>query len=57
MCTGRNLTMTNIHMTVTTLLREFDIKPVTKRQIVRVRSPGTGEMDGEFLCKVSVREG
>lgn len=54
MCIGRSLAMTNILKTVTTLLREFDIKPATKRQTVRVRSAGIGEMDGEFLCTVSV---
>lgn len=55
MCIGRNLAMTNILKTVTSLLAEFDLEPVTKRQAVRVSSPGIGEMVGSFRCRVSVR--
>ena len=47
--------MTNIFKTTTTLLQKFDIKPVTKRQTVRVRSPGIGEMDGEFVYGFGTR--
>lgn len=47
--------MTNILKTVTTLLNRFDFQPVAPRKSVNVRSSGIGEMEGEFLCRVSIR--
>lgn len=55
MCIGRNLAMTNILKTVTTLLVRFEFEPVGKQRRVSVRSSGIGEMEGEFLCRVSVK--
>ncbi|KAL4963139.1 cytochrome P450 [Aspergillus stella-maris] len=55
MCIGRNLAMTNILKSVTTLLSLFDFKPIKKRKSVAVRSPGIGEMEGEFLVRVRLR--
>lgn len=57
MCIGRNLAMTNILKTLTTLLVQFDFKPEETKQRVCVRSPGIGEMEGEFLCSVSLKKG
>ncbi|KAL4952489.1 cytochrome P450 [Aspergillus filifer] len=56
MCIGRNLAMTNILKSVTTLLSLFDFKPVERKKSVAVRSPGIGEMEGEFLVRVRLRE-
>ncbi|KAJ5639183.1 uncharacterized protein N7484_007045 [Penicillium longicatenatum] len=56
MCIGRNLAMTNILKTITTLLVRFEFEPVDVKRRVRVRSPGIGEMEGEFLCRISVKE-
>ncbi|KAL4932004.1 cytochrome P450 [Aspergillus undulatus] len=55
MCIGRNLAMTNILNSATTLLSLFDFESLEKRTSVAVRSPGIGEMEGEFFIRVSVR--
>lgn len=55
MCIGRNLGMTNILKTLTTLLSQFDFQPVQKQSRVWVRSSGIGEMKGEFLCRASLK--
>lgn len=55
MCIGRNLAMTNIVKTITTILSMFDFEPLSKDSEVRLRSAGIGEMDGEFWCKVKMR--
>lgn len=47
--------MTNITKTVTTLLNEFEFHPESKEKDVCVRSSGIGEMEGPFLCRVSMR--
>ena len=47
--------MTNIFKSVTTLLSLFDFEPVERRKNVAVRSPGIGEMEGEFLVRVRLR--
>lgn len=47
--------MTNIIKTVTTLLSEFEFHPESKGRDVCVRSSGIGEMEGPFLCRVSMR--
>ncbi|KGO39078.1 Cytochrome P450, E-class, group I [Penicillium expansum] len=55
MCIGRNLAMTNILKTVTTLISQFEFHPISQDDHVRVRSSGIGEMEGSFQCKVSVK--
>ncbi|KAL4808168.1 cytochrome P450 [Aspergillus unguis] len=55
MCIGRNLAMTNILKSVTTLLERFEFVPVEPRKEVKVRSPGIGEMEGRFLVRVKKR--
>ncbi|CAG7921798.1 unnamed protein product [Penicillium olsonii] len=55
MCIGKNLAMTNILKTVTTLLSLFEIEPVYKKQGVAVRSSGIGEMEGDFAVRVRMR--
>ncbi|KAL1860965.1 hypothetical protein Plec18167_003752 [Paecilomyces lecythidis] len=62
MCIGRNLAMTNILKTVTTLLSQFEFEPVDlgekdHKHEVRVQSSGIGEMRGPFLCRVFVQGG
>lgn len=62
MCIGRNLAMTNILKTVTTLLSQFEFEPVDlgekdHKHGVRVQSSGIGEMRGPFLCRVFVQGG
>ncbi|KAL4915980.1 cytochrome P450 [Aspergillus aurantiobrunneus] len=57
MCIGRSLAMTNILKSVTMLLSRFDFEAVERRKSVAVRSPEIGEMEGEFLVRVSVGEG
>lgn len=57
MCIGRNLGMTNVLKTATTLLSWFELEPVAKEEkTVRLKSSGIGEMEGAFLCKVSLRD-
>ncbi|KAJ5468640.1 Cytochrome P450E-classgroup I [Penicillium sp. IBT 31633x] len=55
MCIGRNLAMTNILKTVTTLIRQFEFHPISRQEQVRVRSSGIGEMEGSFECTVLVK--
>lgn len=55
MCIGRNLAMTNILKTTTTLLNRFNFYPARSEKDVRVRSSGIGEMEGMFQCRVSVK--
>ncbi|KAL4908465.1 hypothetical protein BDW74DRAFT_175146 [Aspergillus multicolor] len=55
MCIGRNLAMTNILKSVTTLLAMFEFEPVEKRKSVSVISPGIGEMEGGFEVRVRMR--
>ncbi|KAL4790966.1 cytochrome P450 [Aspergillus venezuelensis] len=55
MCIGRNLAMTNILKSVTTLLSLFDFEPVDRRKSVAVRSPGIGEIEGGFIVRVRLR--
>ncbi|KAJ6114460.1 hypothetical protein N7486_000238 [Penicillium sp. IBT 16267x] len=55
MCIGRNLAMTNILKTITTLLVQFDFEPVDKERRVSVQSSGIEEMQGQFLCRVSIK--
>ncbi|KAF9888040.1 hypothetical protein FE257_009304 [Aspergillus nanangensis] len=56
MCIGRNLGMTNILKTATTLLSWFELEPVEREKMVRLKSSGIGEMEGAFLCRVSLRD-
>lgn len=56
MCIGKNLAMTNILKTVTTLLTKFDFEPLSRSQTVQFRSSGIGEMEGPFLCRVNFKE-
>lgn len=58
MCIGRNLAMTNILKTLTTLITQFEFQPlsISGDGKVRVRSSGIGEMEGLFECRVSMRE-
>ncbi|KAL4878787.1 cytochrome P450 [Aspergillus karnatakaensis] len=55
MCIGRNLAMTNILKSVTTLVALFEFEPLEKRTVVRVESQGIGEMRGAFPVRVSLR--
>ncbi|RDW65769.1 putative Cytochrome P450 [Aspergillus mulundensis] len=57
MCIGRNLAMTNILKSVTTLLAMFEFEPLQeqKERSVRVLSPGIGEMAGCFEVRVRLR--
>jgi benzoate 4-monooxygenase len=54
MCIGKNLAMTNILKTATTVLALFDIE-VISNQPARLLSSGIGEIEGDFLCRVKVR--
>ncbi|KAL4895982.1 cytochrome P450 [Aspergillus ambiguus] len=56
MCIGRNMGMTNVLKTVTTLLGVFELEPVSTEKKVRLKSSGIGEMEGTFLCRVSLRK-
>ncbi|PLB42242.1 cytochrome P450 [Aspergillus candidus] len=55
MCIGKNLAMTNILKTVTTLLSLFEIEAVVGKEGVAVRSSGIGEMEGDFPVRVRIR--
>ncbi|KAJ5774601.1 Cytochrome P450 E-class group I [Penicillium paradoxum] len=55
MCIGRNLAMTNILKTVTTLISQFEFHPISADEQVWVRSSGIGEMEGSFECRVSLK--
>ncbi|KAH8805262.1 putative cytochrome P450 [Xylogone sp. PMI_703] len=55
MCIGRNLAMTDILKTITTLAVKFDFEPEHTNKRVRLLSSGIGEMEGSFMCKVSLR--
>ncbi|KAH6699707.1 putative cytochrome P450 [Leptodontidium sp. 2 PMI_412] len=55
MCIGRNLAMTNILKTTTTILSMFEIEPLTKDPEVRLRSAGIGEMEGQFRCRIKTK--
>jgi len=58
MCIGKNLAMTNILKTTTTLLSLFEFEPVEKgMRGVRLVSAGIGEMEGSFWCRVKLRRG
>lgn len=57
MCIGRNLAMTNILKTITTVLTRFDLTLVeeTKEQPVRFGSYGIGELQGTLMCTARSR--
>ncbi|KAJ0420507.1 cytochrome P450 [Aspergillus carlsbadensis] len=55
MCIGKNLAMTNILKTLTTLLTLFEFEAVERKDGVSVRSSGIGEMEGDFLVTVRIR--
>ncbi|KAH7378988.1 putative cytochrome P450 [Cadophora sp. MPI-SDFR-AT-0126] len=55
MCIGRNLAMTNILKTTTTILSMFEIEPLSKDPEVRLRSAGIGEMEGKFWCRIKTK--
>lgn len=55
MCIGKNLAMTNILKTLTTLLTLFEFEAVERKDWVSVRSSGIGEMEGDFPVRVRVR--
>jgi cytochrome P450 len=54
MCIGKNLAMTNILKTTTTLLALFEFEAISN-QPTRLLSSGIGEMEGDFLCRVRIR--
>jgi len=56
MCIGKNLAMTNILKTVTTLFSLFEFEPLDHDTSVRLESAGVGEIRGEFLCRVQARK-
>ncbi|KAL3444783.1 cytochrome P450 [Aspergillus insuetus] len=55
MCIGKNLAMTNILKTLTTLLTLFEFEAVERKGGVSVRSSGIGEMEGDFPVRVRVK--
>ncbi|KAF2020413.1 cytochrome P450 [Aaosphaeria arxii CBS 175.79] len=57
MCIGRNLGLTNLWKTVTTLLNRFDFETISPDRPVRVESSGIGELRGSFLCRVALKKG
>jgi hypothetical protein len=56
MCIGKNLAMTNILKTVTTLLSLFEFEPLDHKTFARLASSGIGEIKGDFLCRIKARE-
>ncbi|TVY16709.1 Pisatin demethylase [Lachnellula arida] len=54
MCIGKNLAMTNILKTTSTLLAMFEFETLSN-QPARLLSSGIGELEGGFLCRVKMR--
>lgn len=56
MCIGRNIATMEIYKMVTTLLRRYHFHLVYPEKQQCLRSSGVGELDGELLVRVSIRE-
>lgn len=54
MCIGKNLAMTNILKTTSTLLAPFEFEALSN-QPARLLSSGIGELEGDFLCRAKMR--
>jgi hypothetical protein len=53
---ARNLAMTKIIKTTTTLLKTFELEAVERETPLRLLSYGVGEMEGPLLCKAKLRD-